>query len=499
MLTPVALFVLAFVVRLIPVLNGGGPFPVDNYDPSVYYAAAVGLAAGRVPYRDFLLLHPPGLLIFLQPFVALGSVIGDQWANLVARVAFMLLGSVTTVLIYRLLSQRGVLPGLLGAGFYLTFFPAIYSERTTRLEGLASFAVVGALVLLAPAVKRGQLGVARLFGAGALLGFGATVKIWGVVLVAALCVGLLFAEGFRAALIAGLGALATAVVVIGPFVVLAPQFWRMVLFDQLGRPGLPISTWQRLGDIVGLGQLDPAPPVLVSGTFVTGSGGPPVAAQVALFVLVALAAIGAARSRLGRLYLVLAAVAIATLLAGPSWFVHYPTFSAAPLALVLGSGLAELTERVGRGGRAVVAVTVVGALAATTVTQLLIPEGKEFPVAQVRKALAARPGCVTTDNPVSLILTDTLRRNLARGCPLVVDLSGYVYDISHADGSTPERLRNQQFQSFMVDYLGSGSTTVIMRLWPSSFNEASRARVRSWPVLIDFYDRHTVRDTRHGR
>ncbi len=143
-------------------LAGGGPYPVDNYDPSVYYAAAVGLGSGRIPYRDFLLLHPPGLLIFLQPFVALGSAIGDQAADLVARVAFMVLGALTTMLIYRLLAVRGIVAGLFGAGFYLVFFPAIYSERTTRLEGLASFVVVWALVLLAPAVKRGQLGVVRL-------------------------------------------------------------------------------------------------------------------------------------------------------------------------------------------------------------------------------------------------------------------------------------------------------------------------------------------------
>ncbi|MCE1175103.1 MAG: glycosyltransferase family 39 protein [Propionibacteriales bacterium] len=498
-LIPVAVFAAAFVVRLIPVLAGGGPYPVDNYDPSVYYAAAVGLGSGRIPYRDFLLLHPPGLLIFLQPFVAVGSVIGDQLANLVARVAFMVLGALTTVLIYRLLAVRGIVPGLLGAGFYLVFFPAIYSERTTRLEGLASFVVVWALVLLAPAVKRGQLGVARLLAAGALVGFGATVKIWGVVLVAAVCLWLWFSEGFRAALLAGVGALAVAVAVIGPSAIMAPQFWRMVLFDQLGRPELPVGPWERLGDIVGLGQWDPSAPMLVDGRFVITGGGPPVVAQTILLSLVLLAAVAALASRLGRLYLALAVVAIITLLAGPSWFVHYPTFSAAPLALVLGTGLAELTERIPRAARAVIGAVVVFAIGAAGFAQLQIPEGKAFPVAEVRTALADRPGCVTTDNPVSLIVTDTLRRNLDRGCPLVVDLSGYVYDISHADGSTPERLRNEKFQTFMVDYLGSGSTAVIMRLWPGSFDAASQAKVRSWPVLIHFYDRHTVRNTLPGR
>ncbi len=69
------------------------------------------------------------------------------------------------------------------------------------------------------------------------------MKIWGVVLIAALCLWLWFAEGFRAALLAGLGALAMVAAVMGPFAILAPQMWRMVIFDQLGRPaaGRPVG------------------------------------------------------------------------------------------------------------------------------------------------------------------------------------------------------------------------------------------------------------------
>ena len=59
---------IAFVVRLVPVLRGGGLFGIGNYDDGVYYAAATGLIHGRLPYQDFLLLHPPGMPLLLTPF-----------------------------------------------------------------------------------------------------------------------------------------------------------------------------------------------------------------------------------------------------------------------------------------------------------------------------------------------------------------------------------------------------------------------------------------------
>src|SRR6478752_192045 len=88
---PIAIAGVAFVCRLVPVVRGGGLSGMDTYDPSVYYAAAVGLFTGRLPYRDFLLLHPPGILLALQPFAALGALVGDPVAMASTRVAFMVL------------------------------------------------------------------------------------------------------------------------------------------------------------------------------------------------------------------------------------------------------------------------------------------------------------------------------------------------------------------------------------------------------------------------
>ena len=93
---PIAL--LAFAARLLPTLHGGGLGGIDDYDEGVYFAGAQALIAGRFPYRDFVLLHPPGILLVLTPFAALARVLSDHVAFEIARLAFMALGSLNAVL-----------------------------------------------------------------------------------------------------------------------------------------------------------------------------------------------------------------------------------------------------------------------------------------------------------------------------------------------------------------------------------------------------------------
>src|SRR4051795_10053363 len=72
---PIAL--LAFVARLLPTLHGGGLGGYDDYDDRVYFAGSQALIAGRLPYQDFVLLHPPGILLVLSPLAALARVVSD--------------------------------------------------------------------------------------------------------------------------------------------------------------------------------------------------------------------------------------------------------------------------------------------------------------------------------------------------------------------------------------------------------------------------------------
>src|SRR6476661_2472269 len=81
----VAAALVAVVARLVPVLRGGGLFGLGNYDDGVYYAAGTALLHGLIPYRDYLFLHPPGIVLLLAPFGLAGH---DPTGLATARLAW---------------------------------------------------------------------------------------------------------------------------------------------------------------------------------------------------------------------------------------------------------------------------------------------------------------------------------------------------------------------------------------------------------------------------
>ena len=89
----VGIGVVAFLARLLPTLRGGGLSGLGVYDDGVYYAAAASLVAGRVPYEQFVLLHPPGIAVALAPYAVLGRMTSDPTGFAVARLAMMLVGA----------------------------------------------------------------------------------------------------------------------------------------------------------------------------------------------------------------------------------------------------------------------------------------------------------------------------------------------------------------------------------------------------------------------
>ena len=172
-----AILVLAFGARLTAALKGSGLDGIMYYDEGVNFAAAFGLGHGRVPYRDFLFLHPPGIMVALAPFAALASVTGDAGAFVMARLCFMIVGGVNAVLVARFLLPCGRAAAVLGGVVYAVFWPAIYSERTVMLQALANTCLLASLIAISPAdsppTKR------RFVISGILLGLGAVIKVWG--------------------------------------------------------------------------------------------------------------------------------------------------------------------------------------------------------------------------------------------------------------------------------------------------------------------------------
>ena len=148
----------ALAARLVPMLRGGGLFGLGNSDDGVYYAAAVALVHGHLPYRDFLLLHPPGIVVALAPFAALGRLIGEHEGFALARLAWVLLGAVNAVLVSRILRPIGLVGAALGGLCYAVLYPAVYVEWTTQLQGLGNTLLLVSLLLLSKG-RTARLGV----------------------------------------------------------------------------------------------------------------------------------------------------------------------------------------------------------------------------------------------------------------------------------------------------------------------------------------------------
>jgi alpha-1,2-mannosyltransferase len=457
-----------YVARLVPVVRGAGLRGTNSYDGAVYYAAAAGLAHGLLPYRDFLFLHPPGIVDALVPFAALGRVIGDPYGMEAATLAWFGIGALNAVLVSRILRPLGVWSALVGGLFYAVFYPAVFIERSTLLEAPATTATLVALLLLTRTPTAAPIAPRVVLVAGALLGVSAGIKIWGAVIVVAVLGWTWIAYGARRGLLLLAGAGVGATIICLPFFAAAPEsMWRMVVVDQLGRPRSRSGLDQRLTDMAGLTTLH--------------------AGLVAVALALAMAVTGcvlAVRSRQGRLAVVVLLASSALLLSTPPWFIHYAGLIAAPAAIMVGAAAGTLIG-VARStmARGLIASLLMAGLAVVAVPILSASFGRPFPAAPIAKRAAQLGGCVTTDDPTSLIQTDLLKRNFQHGCRLVVDLGGYSYDI-HPGAAVP-RSRNRPWQRFAIDYLRSGSGVIVMRFSRGfGFSAPSASEVQGWPVLL---------------
>jgi alpha-1,2-mannosyltransferase len=484
---------LAVALRLVPTLRGGGLFGRFSYDGSVYYAGAAGLAHGLLPYRDFLLLHPPGILLALLPFALLGRVAGDPVGLAAARVAWVLVGAANAVLVQRILRPLGGRPALLGGIGYAVFYPAVFIDRATILEPVAATCLLGAMLLASrPTTDRIRADRAALL-AGVLLGLSSGIKIWGVVFVLAFVGWYLGGRQVRRAAKLLAGAAIGVSLVCLPFFLAAPAaMWRMVVVDQLGRRESAVGLGHRVFDLTGLAPLS------------TTASAHPWLVVLAAAVLVA-AVLLAVRTRVGRLGVLVLVVSWVVLLATPSWFVHYSGLAAAPTLVVLGGAVAELGRLwhrrlgLGRSGRLRMVPTIATLITVVALLGYAVPIlkstiGDPFPGRQLAARLAGVDGCVTTDEPTVLIETNVLQRNLARNCPLVADLGGYSYDLP-----TPQpvpREQNARWQQLALGYLRSGQVTILVRFHlGSGFDAVSADIVRHWPVLARV-DGYVVREPR---
>ena len=477
-------FGVALAARLVPLLRGGGLYALGNYDDGVHFAAAMGVIHDLLPYRDFLFLHPPGVLLALAPFAALADALGEPNAMAIARVSWMVLGGVNAVLCGIVLRPLGETAAFIAALLYAVFFPAVYVEHTALLEPPLTALMLAALVITRALSDGDGIDSRHYVLAGFLLGVAPAVKIWGVVTVLVIAIGLAYRRGIRQGLTVLLSAIATCTVIYLPFFLSAPAaMWQMLVVDQLGRRRVAYDGVRRVDDVLGL-MLWTQPPRLHLGT------------AAAFLLLLAAGLVCLARPRLR----LLAAQLIAyggLLMDTPSWLQHYSGFSAAPIVLVLGAGLATLLQW---------ATTVrpwlpaaLAALAAALVLLSAVPlterrQGRSFPGRSAAAVVANVDGCVVTDMPMTLIQMNVLRRNIHRGCRYEVDLGGASYHLPAGAAEDRPRSRNPVWQNYAMEYLQSGTAVVIARFSAGGggFSPETFQIIQSWPE-IGRADRYVIR------
>ena len=101
-----------------------------------------------MPYRDFALLQPPGLVLVLTPYALLSFAVGSSGALMVLTACTPLLAAANVALVGRLVAPRGWRAALAACGL-MAIYPATYEAL---LDGMLEplmilFCLVGALLV----------------------------------------------------------------------------------------------------------------------------------------------------------------------------------------------------------------------------------------------------------------------------------------------------------------------------------------------------------------
>lgn len=461
-----AIVVVAFAARLLPVLRGGGLSGILAYDDGVYFSAAESFVFGRLPYRDFLLLHPPGIVLALSPFALLARLTTDVTGFAAARLAFMALGALNAALVYRVARRAGPVAGPAAGLFYAVWGPAVSAEQTTLLEPLVNLGLLSGLLLLGDQSSTSRR---RMLAAGAVLGLATAVKLWAVVPLAVLLVWLLVRRRPRDAATFALGSAAAAAAVCLPFFVMAPErMFRLLVLDQLGRATNGVAVVSRLAGITDASHM---------ARLLGGSAGLMTALlSSAAVVAVALATWLHPRARLWCALLVVQAT---LLLAGPLYFTHYAAYVAPALALVVGAvvgrGWLALRARAPALRPLAVGAAALAAYALLAAT-LQHPAGRPRPDEAVRAAVVdAR--CVAGDTPSTLVTADLLGHDLRNDCTVLVDPTGLAYNQDDGDlapGSTLEARRaDPEWQHRLRRYFAASDAVILQDGNPDGLSAAT--------------------------
>jgi hypothetical protein len=475
-LTPVNVLIIvitlvAFALRLHrQYARPGFLLGVTEYDDGAYFGSAVRLVHGSMPYRQFVLVQPPGITLLMSPAALLSYWTGTAWGLAIGRILTLLAGTAGVVLSGLLVRHRGLLAVLVTCGITAVYSDAVGAAHTVLVEPwLVLFCLAGALAVF----DRDKITTStkRLAWGGVLFGFAGAVEAWAIVpviVIAALCLPHLK----RAAIYAG-GVAAGFLIPVLPFALAGPrQFYHSLITAQIGyrAHAARVPYLSRLGDLIGFpyAKYWPEAALLLA------------VLAVVVFVIVAQAGAVAVTHRppptLDWFAMASTVLIVAMFLWPPQFHYHFAQFLTPFLALSIalpvsrllygdqpGDGVAvswphtsgpQAARRLGMG---IVSVTAV-ALAATAVLQFRSDDVYTTVIGPVPAAVGRLipPGaCVLTDQVAVTLLANRFQSTDPH-CPQMVDSLGTTLALSH--GLKPQT--------------GAGKVPAVNHWWEQAFSNA---------------------------
>ena len=345
----VILTALAVALRLYQLSRPDYLIGVTEYDDGTDFGSAILLIHGDLPYRDFIMVQPPGITLLMAPVALVTKGLGTAWGMGVGRILTALAGAAAVTMGCLLVRHRGLLAVIVTGGILAVYPPAVQAAHTVLLEPwVVLFCLAGLL-----AVFDGDrlASTRRLVWGGVAFGFAGAIKVWAILPVLVIVVLVLAARQPRRAAGYAAGVVAGFAVPVLPFAALAPAtFYRSVVVAQLVRvDSVRIPLGYRLHQMTGL-------------TDVTGLTSTLVLSVIALLIVALVLTCCVAASRLTgerppvleQFALAACALTVVAFLWPADFYYHYAGFLAPFLALAIALPVARYVDalRAARGGLA---------------------------------------------------------------------------------------------------------------------------------------------------
>ncbi len=475
-------------LRLYDLSRPGFLLGISEYDDGTDFGSAVRLVHGALPYRDFVMVQPPGITLLMFPVALATKDMGTDIGMAAARVTTALASAAAVPVAGLLIRHRGLFATLVTCGVLAIFPDSILAARTVLLEPwLVLLCLLGALVLFDGDQVAGS--ARRLLLGGVLFGFAGAVKVWAILPVVAILV--LTARRPRQAAVYAAGVTLGFCVPVLPFALSAPAaFYRDVIVAQLTRGDIArIPQGYRLQQMLGLVRFTD----LTTTTLV-------IAGIAVILVVAGVTMLGSRLAHspppaLDRFATTSCALVVAAFLWPVDFYYHYAAFLAPFLALTMALPAARLLAALPAGGtrnrigllQRAAPATAAAALLILTAFQANLQSRERVSVPADEIAAVKRlipPGsCVATDQASNTIAIDRFV-SAVPGCSLMIDGLGTDYALS--DGRNPQTY--------------AGSSPAAEAAWMSAFRAAtyvwlttvSYRRIPWTPQLKAYFNSHFV-------